>query len=80
MAGLGIGALVLGYASWYTLWSKIWGDGGSLLYWITGSQRMGAPIKTSGSGSSSTAPGGTTNPSAPGTQYGLPPGAHPVGH
>lgn len=43
MPGLGVGLLVLGYAAWYTLYQKTWGDGGSLLYWLTGSKRFPQP-------------------------------------
>ena len=53
MAGLGIGLIVVGYAAWYTLYQKTWGEGGSMLYWLTGSSKFGGPATTKKSGGSS---------------------------
>lgn len=69
MAGLGIGLIVVGYAAWYTLYQKTWGEGGSMLYWLTGSQRFQGPVTAKSGG----AGGGGKQPS----NQGAPP--HPTG-
>ena len=35
--------MVLGYGMLYTMYQKTWGQGGSFLYWITGSTRFPGP-------------------------------------
>lgn len=45
---------MLGYASWYTLYQKVWGNGGSYLYWVSGSSRFAGPVQPRSSSSSQT--------------------------
>lgn len=61
MPGLGVAALVAGYAAWYTLFQKVWGNGGSYLYWLTGSGKFSGPVNpTGGGGKQVKLPDGTT--------------------
>jgi hypothetical protein len=65
--GLGIAALVAGYAAWYTLYQKVWGNGGSYLYWLTGSGKFSGPVNATPSSSSGGAGAESTgHPAAPG--------------
>lgn len=79
MAGLGIGLIVVGYAAWYTLYQKTWGEGGSMLYWLTGSTRFSGPATAkSGGGGGGGGPTVAGNPGIPrgggGNQTGAGPG------
>jgi hypothetical protein len=72
--GLGFSLGILGYALVYAAYSQGFGLGGSVLYWLTGSAKLGAPTTPTSSSSTSTStkngstPRGTpTNPFQPGT-------------
>lgn len=74
MRGFGVGALILGYCAWYTLYQKTWGDGTGFLYNLTGSSRFQGTATTttntsptSTSSTPTTGPGGAPTPVVPGT-------------
>lgn len=66
MPGLGVGLAVIGYGLLFAVYQKTWGDGGSVLYWITGAKRFPGPAQaqrdtTGGAGSNPDVVSGANN-------------------